>query len=426
VRKGLIAFVAFVVGCASASPPPGGPEDKMPPKLLKITPDTNAVNVRDQNASFIFDETINDRGTGDQELDTYFLVSPSDGAPHISWHRSHIDVRPRRGFRPNTAYTITLLPGLTDLRGNRMKGGGSVVFSTGPTIPAERIKGIAFDWVNERPAPLAYIEARSPDSVVYLAQADTLGRFTIGPLSAGSYLVRAIMDLNNNRGLDRNEPYDSLRVTVPVTDQIELLAAPRDTLPARILTVAVTDSTRLTVTFDRLLDPRQTVAADAFRLVAADSTLVPILAVLTARDVKRADSVSAAALADSARRADSLAGKPVAPIVRPSPPRTGAGAPPAPPARPSVPAPSTMLTLRLAKPLATNAAYRLSLTAIRALSGRVTASERSFTTPKPPPPKPAPKDSTAAAPGAPRRPPAGAPPVSTPPATPPKTPPAHR
>lgn len=208
MRKGLITLVVVLTACASASPPPGGPEDKAPPKLVHVTPDTNAVNVHDENASFQFDETINDRGTGDQEIDNFFLVSPSDGKARVYWHRSRIDVRPRRGFRPNTAYTVTMLPGLSDLRNNKMKTGATVVFSTGPTIPTGKITGIAFDWASEKPAAKAYMEAISPDSVVFLAQADTLGRFTIGPLGPGSYLVRAIIDANNNRVLDRNELYD--------------------------------------------------------------------------------------------------------------------------------------------------------------------------------------------------------------------------
>ena len=57
---------------------------------------------------------------------------------------------------------------------NAMKQGATLVFSTGPTIPTLRINGIVFDWVAERPAPNALIEAITPDSIVYLAQADSL------------------------------------------------------------------------------------------------------------------------------------------------------------------------------------------------------------------------------------------------------------
>ena len=197
------AALAASLACASASPPPGGPEDRNPPRVLKVTPDSNAVNVRDRNVVFQFDETINDRGSGAQELDNFFLVSPSDGAPRVSWHRSRIEVRPRNGFRENTAYTVTLLPGFSDLRGNTARAGASVVFSTGPTIPPDNITGTVFDWAAERPAARALMQAMTPDSLLYLAQSDSLGHFTLGPLPPGSYLVRAIIDANNNRALDR-------------------------------------------------------------------------------------------------------------------------------------------------------------------------------------------------------------------------------
>ena len=62
MQRRLIVASILVAACASAGPPPGGPEDRLPPHLVRVTPDTNAVNVRDKNASFYFDEQINDRG----------------------------------------------------------------------------------------------------------------------------------------------------------------------------------------------------------------------------------------------------------------------------------------------------------------------------------------------------------------------------
>jgi hypothetical protein len=357
-----------------------------------VTPDTDAVNVHDKAVSFRFDETINDRGTGAQELDNYFLVSPSDGHQRVSWHRSRIDVQPRRSFRPNTAYTVTLLPGLTDLRGNAMREGASVTFSTGPTIPPHRITGVAFDWPAGRVAPKTLVEALTPDSVTYLAQSDSAGRFTLGPLPAGSYLVRAIIDQNGNRALDRNEAFDTLRVTVPQSAPAELLAAVRDTLPPRMITVEPTDSVTLRATFDRLLDPTSPPPVSAFRLIGADSVVVPIAQALTPKDEAEAAKLAQSAAADSARRADSLAGKPV--------PAKPPAAPAAAPARsalptPKLPSPFTAMTLKLARPLPPSTPYRLSVSNARALSGKSQSSERTFTTPKPAPPKPA-SDSTQA------------------------------
>jgi hypothetical protein len=391
VRPALIFFVAALTACASASPPPGGPEDKNPPKLVKVTPDTNSVNVHDGAVSFYFDETINDRGTGPQDLANFFLVSPSDGAIRLNWHRSRIDIRPRQDFRPNTAYTVTLLPGLTDLRSNVMKTGASVVFSTGPTIPKFKIEGIVFDWAAGTPVR-AYIQAITPDSIIYLAQSDSSGNFAVGPLTEGTYLVRAIIDQNGNHALDPGEAFDTLRVTVPQPAPVQLLAVQRDTLPARMSVPNVVDSLTIHAIFDRLLDPTQTVAATAFRLVGSDSVQVPIVSALPPVEQKRADSVSAKATFDSLRRADSLAGKPIAPIVAPPAPGSQGKAPTPPPPKPRLPSPYLSLTLKLGRPLKPNTEYRLSTTGLRALSGKLQPSERRFSTPKPPPPKPA-KDS---------------------------------
>ena len=395
MRPVLILAVAALGACASAAPPPGGPEDKAPPKLVKISPDTNAVNFHDKTVQFQFDETINDRGSGAQELDNFFLVSPSDGAAHLSWHRNRIDLSPRHGFRPNTAYTVTMLPGLADLHSNTMKTGATVVFSTGPTIPRLNIEGIAFDWVLGTPVR-AYVEAVTPDSIVYLAQSDSGGKFTIGPLTAGSYLVRGIVDQNGNRALDRSEAFDTLRVTVPQAGPVQLLAALRDTLPARMSVPTVGDSLTVNVPFDRLLDPTQSIAATTFRLIGSDSVEVPITVALSPLELKRVDSVRAKTSSDSARRADSLAGKPLTPIVAPSAvmpaPVAGGKAPPPPPPKPTLPSPFLNVTLRLGRALQPNTEYRLSTTGLRALSGKVQPSERRFSTPKPPPPKSA-KDS---------------------------------
>jgi hypothetical protein len=391
VRRGLIALsviTAGALGCAGASPPPGGPEDHAPPQLLHVTPDTNAVNVKDENVTFQFDETINDRGSGAQELSRRFLISPARGDVRVSWHRSRIEVRPRDGFRPNTAYSVSLLPGLTDLRGNAMKHGATVVFSTGPTIPSGNIAGVAFDWAAERPAAQALIQAITPDSTVYLASSDSTGGFDVRPLPAGRYLVRAIVDANGNRDLDRNEAFDTLTVVVPLAAPIELRAALRDTIAPRLATVTASDSITLRLTFDRPLDPRQPIDLTSFQLVGSDSVVVPLARVLTpAQELERSRAIQQAR-SDSLRRADSLAGKVLAP-------------PPRPPAanqkqvrKPSVPAPITGLLLETAKPLPPSANFRLVVSGLVGLTGRTQASERTFTTPRPPPPPP-PRDTTA-------------------------------
>ncbi|MDQ3996408.1 MAG: Ig-like domain-containing protein, partial [Gemmatimonadota bacterium] len=189
--------------------PPGGPEDDAPPEVVLVVPESGVVNFRRRVVEFRFDEVITDRGTGAASLAQLVLISPREEAPRVSYRRDAIAVRPRSGWRPNTAYTVTLLPGATDLRGNASKARRTVVLSTGAALPPFALQGRVFDWMAERPAPMAWVEAISrPDSVVYIAVADSSGAFTVGPLPNGAYTLRAFIDQNNNRALDRGEAWD--------------------------------------------------------------------------------------------------------------------------------------------------------------------------------------------------------------------------
>ena len=66
-------------------------------------------------------------------LGSLVILSPGDGRERVSWRRTGIEIEPRDGFRANTTYRLTLLPGLSDLRGNVLKEPIEVVFSTGAT-----------------------------------------------------------------------------------------------------------------------------------------------------------------------------------------------------------------------------------------------------------------------------------------------------
>jgi Big-like domain-containing protein len=368
--------------------------------LVRVTPESGSVNVRERRIMFEFDEVTNDRpgGTTAGELGNLFFLSPQDGRPRVTWRRNRIEVRPRRPFRPNTAYSITLLPGVGDLRGNVMSTGRTIIFSTGPTIPPFYIRGRVFDWVAERAAPRALLEVtRRPDSLQYIGLADSTGQFAIGPLLEGAYTVRAILDQNNNRGLDPGELWDSVGVTVRgATPFVELLAAARDTIAPRLLTVNVLDSLTLLASFDRPLDANLPLTPFSFRVNAADSTRLTILAVRSradydltrarrdtaARDTTARDTTPA----DTARRA------------RPRPPLTPGVPTTSIEARPSrrPPLRDVVIELDVDKPLQRGANYRVTAVNARGLLGHTRTSDRVITVPRavPTPQTSPPRDTT--------------------------------
>ena len=331
------------------------------PRVTATSPDSGALNVKADRVVFQFDATVSNR-----EIEKFVLISPQDGAPRVRWRRSRIEVRPRDDFRPNTAYTVTLLPGIADLNNNIDRAGKTVIFSTGPTMPRLNILGRAFDWVSGRPAAAALIDAiRLPDSIPYVGVADSLGQFSVGPLDDATYLVRAMIDNNKNRAVDPGEAWDTVRVVVQGGSPVlELLAAARDTVPPRLLTVVPSDSVTITASFDRPLDPGQDLVS-ALRLQRPDSTVIPIRrASLAGQDT--------VAPSDTARPAD--------PRVAALEARAAATTA----ARPSRPSPRSEIVLRLDSLTALRAgtSYRLTAT-VRGLTGLSRSSERVFTAQRP-------------------------------------------
>jgi len=419
VRR-LIALV-LVGGCASAGAPPGGPEDHAPPQIVKVTPDSGKTSVHPKEVEIRFDEVVSDRPSGATTLDQLFLISPrttSGGSANVSWHRSRITVRPPRGFRDNTAYRITMLPGIADLRGNVRRDGASILFSTGPTFPPYSIPGRVFDWAALKVANGVYIEAisKADTNLVYLTASDSSGQFDVGPLEAGAYIVRALIDQNNNRTLDRNEKWDT--TTVTVTDarpMIELDVIERDSAAATFQNIAVDDSVTLRVSFDKPLDPAIPLQPALIRVQRPDSSQLTVTKVEWATAF---DQARQAQLADSARRGDSTrtrqpaAPPPTPPVVTPGSPR-----PAPPPPKPKSPPPdrAVIVTLSPTTPMLTGTTYRITARGMRNLVGNSTDIRRTFTVPKPTPKDTTRKTSPDSARRPPadsaRRPPAGRPPL---------------
>ncbi|HEX7025447.1 MAG TPA: Ig-like domain-containing protein [Gemmatimonadales bacterium] len=378
-------------GCANMAPPPGGPTDRIPPQLLSTIPDSVAVLPDfDGDVEFRFNEVVAEGSTpnfgfGTGDLERLVILSPSPGVPSVAWKRDRITVHPKEGWRKNVVYRIELLPGVIDLSSNRSRNGRIVTFSTGAPLPATVLAGLVVDWATQRPTPNSLVEAlHLPDSLSYRSTTDSLGRFSLGPIPAGEYLVYGVLDKNTDHRRQPREAFDSLRVAAGRVTVGELWAFPHDTLPARVTTVEVMDSLSLGLTFSMQLDPWQRLPADSVEVrLLPDSLPLPVLAILprgafdtaypgaSEADTARARADSARARADSIR-ADSIARAREAAALRiPGAERrretardtTGTG-----PLRTKPPL-FDRLHVRVGRPLAPGSRYAVAVHGIKSVSG---------------------------------------------------------
>lgn len=418
-----VAAGAPLAGCAAPGMPPGGPVDRSPPVLLAVTPDTGTLNARGREVVFRFDKVVNERPRGAQSLDLIVVVSPSEGPVRVDWRRQAIAVSPRRGWRSNTAYTVTILPGLSDLHGNSTTKPLHTQFSTGTVIPRGVVRGVVFDWVAQRIANGARIEAIiGADTMLrYVTAADSAGRYVLPGLPAGDLYVRAFSDQNGNRTLERwREPWDSTHVALADSARFDFYVFQHDSVVGpRPSSVTAADSVTVRVKFDRPLLPGAPLDTSSFVLRrASDSARMSVRRALNAaaydslaatRKRLAADSAAAADTTAAGRvaraKADSLRAAAVrdsisrAQIEAIRAARDTVKAEPLP--KPARPAPLAEYVLELATPLAPATPMRLEVRGATGLSGvvRTVPSQVLFSLKKAEP-----KDSSATKPVPPRRP----------------------
>ena len=337
------AVAAAIIACASPGMPPGGPVDTEAPQILKVAPDSAKTAITPKEVIFRFDEVVSERPAGATSLSGLFLISPTDGPPRVEWHRDEISVRPKRRWRANTAYTITMLPGLTDLRGNARNTGAVTMFSTGATIPASRISGVLFNWPEARAIArggLVQAWPRGDTTLVYVTATDSSGAYTFATLPPGDYVIRGVSDDNNNRGLDRREAWDTVSVSLRDTAKADIYGFVHDSLGARLQSVTLRDSVTLELSFDNALSLTQPLTAQQVRVVAPDSSDLGVLSV-------------------AAPPPDTSAA--VRRIGRPIPPRT--------------------LVAKLSRPVRPKTVYRVRVTGVRNLFGITRNGEFTLTVP---------------------------------------------
>ncbi len=260
------ALLLLVGACARQGAPRGGPEDRRPPQVLSVEPDTFALVEPGQGRIRIaYNERISERPQSGT-LDDAVTVSPRTGEVRVSHSRAGLNVELLGGFRPGTVYRVTVEPVIVDMFNNPMAVPFEWAFSTGPDFEENAVVGLAFDRVTGEPVAGARVQAVGVDSlgrldsIPQVSRMDDQGLFAFRYLPAGEYRVIGFLDRDRDGEPGPNDTRGSAPVTVGrggVTDTtyafVPLLSP--DTTPAVLARAEFIDSLALRVDFDDYLDP---------------------------------------------------------------------------------------------------------------------------------------------------------------------------
>ena len=213
-RAFALALLLLGAACARIAPPQGGAEDREPPKIVSLAPDSGAVSVAiDSPLEIRFSERMNRSSVQDG-----LRIAPWPGRIEFAWKETTLSCRPVEGWREGTSTTVLLGAPAVDRRRNALVP-RQFAFSTGDSLEKGRIEGLLitrslekkavpvylFGWPAELEPPVPAEAALRPDvlEALRVAETDVEGKFALSFVPVGGrFLAGALFDRDKNRVYD--------------------------------------------------------------------------------------------------------------------------------------------------------------------------------------------------------------------------------
>jgi len=280
--------IGVIAGCAKVGSPAGGPEDKVPPRVVMSSPADSAVNV-DRRTGVVIEFS---KRMHKESVERALFISPyPDPYPRLDWSRGerllalHFD----EPLDSNRTYVITVGTDARDSRNNRLASAFSFAFATGPRMNSGRIVGSAWE-IAMKPAVGATVglypigaDSSDPDPSLryplYTTQAGERGGFSFGYLPPGRYRVFAWRDRESDELIGPDEA-----VAVPARDAIigegetarlpGMILLPSDRRPPELVLIRPVDRTHAELRFDEPV-PAESLSAEIVSPDTLAATVIP-------------------------------------------------------------------------------------------------------------------------------------------------------
>ena len=283
-KSAIIVFV-MVMACANQGFPPGGPEDKTPPYVLRSFPPADSTQVpRDVRVQITFSEAVVPR-TVEESI---FITPFSGDKARFRWRNDRVlTVMFADSLLADRTYVVTIGSGAKDRRNNMMKQSYTLAFSTGATLDRGEIRGVVYGETTAGAQVWAYDLKETPNPnpaerhPLYITQAGKDGGYHLTNLSLGEYRLFAVMDRNVNNRYDaefdllgvahRDVRLDSIALRdEPLNFRITL----RDTTAPRLEAASAPDNRHVDLRFSEPMQPERMTDVANFTAFSADDTLI--------------------------------------------------------------------------------------------------------------------------------------------------------
>lgn len=202
-----IIIVLIVWACANVGMPSGGEKDEQPPRIVRSTPENNALNYNEKEVIIEFDELIQLK-----DIRQKFVISPPvNEQPTIEARANKLQIIFNEDLQPNTTYSLDFADAILDNNEGNVLENFSFSFSTGEYIDSLKISGNVWDADDFSPSEGVFVllhENLTDTAVqtlvpVRLAKTNALGRFSILNVRPGKYRLYALDDANRNFKFDQ-------------------------------------------------------------------------------------------------------------------------------------------------------------------------------------------------------------------------------
>ncbi len=238
LKTNLLLFIIAIgaIRCATPLLPPGGPEDKIGPRLLHITPQNKTTQFTKGEIRFRFDEFL-----ANTDFSKEIFISPLPAKwPEIKVAGKELKIKFKGGLLPQTTYVIAVGTGITDANAqNKMDNPILYAFSTGYLIDTLHIEGKIKYTYNQKPGAGFKVALYANDSIIndnfyqqqplYITQTDSAGNFRFLYLKAGDYKMIGFKET------DQSNQYDNLTEAVAIADTNRIIISITDTLQKYIV-----------------------------------------------------------------------------------------------------------------------------------------------------------------------------------------------